>query len=731
MTDRREFLKLMATGTGALVIGIDLPWALAAPDRPFQPSAWLRVDEDGSILIRVGKSEMGQGVRTSLPMILAEEMDADPDRVRIEQASPGPDFRNLGTGGSSSTMGSWRALRHAGAVARTLLVSAAAARWGVAASECRTAAGWVVHGRSGRRLAHGSLATDASALSIPEEVTLKPTSAYRLVGTPRRRIDGPDIATGRGRYGIDVRAPGMLYAAVARSPALGGAVASFDDSATRRVSGVRHVVQIDSGVAVVADHSWAALKGRDALDVRWSSGPGHDFDTDAHRAALREAVGAPGVTIRRDGEGRAAFAAAGKTLEADYDYPFAAHAPVEPMNATAHVKADGTCEIWTPSQTPNTVQILASRMLGIPPESVTVHITLLGGGFGRRLNWDYDTEAIQLAKALPGTPVHLLWSREDDTRHGHFQAASAHHLRAGLDAEGHVTVWEHREACSMHNTRGADPTKIDTSDPDQVRGSAWGVYDTPYHVPHFEATYRHVPIPVKIGPWRAVFSPPAVFARECFLDETAEAAGRDPIELRLEMLGAGRWPVPPRYEIEGEVIDRSRLRRVIDRVREASGWGAPVPEGHALGMAANFYHTETHIAYVVEVSLRPEAADPELPFHVHRVVCALDCGLVVNPLGARQQVESGIIWSLSNMKNEITWRAGVAQQSNYTDFPVVMLGESPDLVETHFVDSGRDDPNGLGEPVVCPLAPAVANALYRLTGRRVRRLPVRKADLRL
>lgn len=515
MTDRRGFLKLVAAGSGALVIGIDLSRASGqAPAGPFEPGAWLRVEADGSVLVRVGKSEMGQGVRTTLPMIVAEELDADFGRVRIEQASPGPDFRDLGTGGSSSTMESWTPLRRAGATARAMLVAAAAGRWGVAPGACRTASGEVIHEGSGRRLGYGALAGEAAAMTVPGEVPLKPRSEHTLVGTPRPAIDAPDIVTGRARYGMDVRVPGMLYAVVARSPALGGEVASFDGAAARRMPGVREVVEIDAGVAVVAGDTWAALRGRDALRVTWADGPGGDFDTDAHREALRRAVRSPGVTIRRDGRGRDGLARAGRTLEADYDYAFAAHAPVEPMNATAHVREDGTCEIWSPTQTPNTVQAVAARLLDVPREDVTVHVTLVGGGFGRRLNWDCDVEAVQVARALEGTPVQLVWSREDDMRHGHFQAASAHRLEAGLDAGGRVVAWEHREACSMHNVRGADPSRVDTSDPDAVRGSAWGVYDTPYHVPDFEATYRHVPVPVGIGPWRAVFSPPAVFARE-------------------------------------------------------------------------------------------------------------------------------------------------------------------------------------------------------------------------
>jgi len=730
VTSRRDFVKLLATGTGALVLGIDLSCSPeTGPGKPFSSSAWLRVDPDGSVRVRVGRSEMGQGVRTVLPMLVAEELDADPDRVRIEQAMPGPDFQDLGTGGSSSLMESWEPLRRAGATARAMLVAAAAARWGVPAAECRTETGRVLHDRSGRGAGFGELAAAASGLAVPADVPLKPRSAFRLIGTDRPRVDGPDIVYGRARYGLDVRVPNMVYAVVARGPALGDTVASFDASASRRVPGVRDVLQIASGVAVVADHTWAALRGREELEVSWTRGAGGDFDTDAHRIALRHAVGSPGVTIRRDGGGSAALSGAARLVEARYDYPFEAHAALEPMNSTAHVRADGTCEIWTPTQAPNTVQRAAAKMLGVEPEAVTVHVTLLGGGFGRRLNWDFDTEALELARALRGTPVQVVWSREDDLRHGHFQAASAHYLRAGLDAAGGVVAWEHREACSMHNTRGADPSRIDTSDPDRVRGSAWGVYDQPYHASGFEATYRHVPIPVSIGPWRAVFSPPAVFARECFLDEVAGAAGRDPIELRLDLLGGGKGKVPARYEIEGETIERPRLRAVLERVREASGWGGPVADGRALGVAANFFHTGTYIAYVVEVSLRHGAGEGDLPFRVHRVVCALDCGLLVHPRGARQQVESGITWSLSNMKSHVTWKGGIAGQSNYDDFRVVTMDEAPGRIEVHFVDPGRERPNGLGEPVVCPLAPAVANALHRLTGRRIRRLPVEAADL--
>jgi isoquinoline 1-oxidoreductase beta subunit len=660
-------------------------------------------------------------------MLVAEELDLPLERVRLKQASPGPELTDLGTGGSSSTMDSWGPLRHAGAAARAMLVAAAARRWSVDPDACRTEDGAVVHEATGRTLGYGELAAEAARLPVPGDPRPKPRSEYRLLGTPRNRIDGPDIVSGRARYGLDVRLPDMVYAVVARPPVLGGAVAGWDDRRARRVNGVLDVVEIESGVAVVAEHTWAAIKGREALDVRWDAGPHASFDTESHRAALEAAASEPGVTIRRDGRGRDGLAEAPRAMEAVYHYPFAAHASVEPVNCTALVEGD-RCEVWSPTQTPNAVQVLGSRLLEVPTENVTVSVTLLGGGFGRRLGWDFDMEAIRIARALPGTPVHLVWTREDDMTQGYFQAASAHRLRAGLDGSGRIVAWEHRKASTPHQARGV-PTPEQLRDPDWLIGSAWGVYDTPYAFPSFEASYAVVEAPVPIGPWRAVFSPPSVFARECFLDEVAGSAGRDALEVRLELLDDSDPDIEPTFTINGDRVDRRRMRAVLERAAEAGGWGRRAPDGRALGLAGNVFHTGTYVAYVVEVSLRPDAGPSELPFRVHRVTCALDCGLVVNPNAVRQQVESGVAWSLSNMKGQMTWRGGVALEDNYHQFRVATMAETPEVIEVHFVGADADRPHGVGEPVVCPFAPAVANALSRLTGRRVRRLPVRAGDL--
>jgi isoquinoline 1-oxidoreductase subunit beta len=515
-----------------------------------------------------------------------------------------------------------------------------------------------------------------------------------------------------------VRVPGMLYAVVARASQQGSKVASFDATKAKTVRGVRNVVQIPTGVAVIADNTWAAMQGREALSIKWTESPNATFDSRQHVKTLIAAIDKPALTIRKDEGGIAGFETAAKVVEALYTYPFAAHASVEPVNCTALV-TDDRCTVWSPTQTPNGVHTAAARITGLPETAVTVNVTLLGGGFGRRLGVDFDAETIEIAKRMKGTPVHLVWSRGDDMKSSYFQAASAHRLRAGLDASGKVVAWEHRKASTPHNARRV-PTKDDRVNPETVRGWAWGVYDSPYFVKDSEMSYAIVDAPVLIGPWRSVFSPSSVFARECFVDEMAEASGKDPIALRYELLSGDDT-----YTIGGENINRTKMRKVLELVAEKSGWDKPPAAGVARGIACNVFHTETYIAYVVDVRLRRDAPPDRLPFIVDRVVCALDCGLAVNPLGVAQQVESGVIWSLSNMKNEITLKNGAIEQSNYSDFPVVMIDETPAIIETHLVNSDDPRPHGIGEPVVCPLAPAVANALSKLLKKRVRDLPVK------
>lgn len=727
MSTRRDFIRLMAASGGALLLGVRFSRAGEFPTEEFRPNAWVRIEPDGSVVILLGKTEMGQGVQTALPMILAEELDADYASVRVEQAHPGPDFLHLGTGGSTSVMTSWDSLREAGAAARMMLVAAAAARWGVSADSCRTSNGAVTHPSTQRSLTYGELAPEAARQPVPESPRLQDRAEYTLVGTPVRRRNAPDIVDGRAVYGIDVRRSGMLHAVVERAPAFGATVASFDATAAKQVPGVREVVRIARGVAVVAEHTAAAIKGREALRVEWENASDAPFDSTAHAAALERATESPGVTIRRDGEGRAALSRVSKKLESLYRYPFAAHAAVEPVNCTVLVE-DGRCEIWSPTQTPNVVQRVGMGVLSLPDTAVHVNVQLPGGGFGRRLNFDFDWEAIEIAREMKGTPVQLAWTREDDLRHGHFQAASAHRLIAGLDDAGRVVAFEHRKASTPHNYYRPPPAEL-LADPDTVRGWAWGVYDSPYAFDAAEMTYAAIDTPAPIGPWRAVFSPSSVFARECFVDEIAQETGRDPAELRLEMLGANDASVPTTFEIGEDLVDRRRMAEVLRTVVRKSKWGTVPRDGRAVGIAGNVYHTGTYVAYVVEVSRRAGGAFGRLPFVVTRVVCAVDCGLTINPDGVRQQVESGVIWALSNMKSEITFREGRARQSNYSDYGVAMIDETPSEIEVHIVESDGVAPTGLGEPTVCPFTPAVMNALSRLVGKRLRSIPVRAADL--
>lgn len=725
MTTRRQFIKLVSASTGALVLGVRV--SLGDEDvQEFVPNVWLRIETDGSIFIKVGKSEMGQGVRTSLPMIVAEELDADFADVRIEQASPGPDFKRLGTGGSGSIVGSWNPLRQAGAAAREMLVAAAAARWGVLPESCTTEKSAVSHKASNRRLPYRALVADASKQPVPATPRLKKPSEFRLIGTTQKRLDGPDIVTGKATYGIDVRLPGMLYAVVERPPVFGSKAESFDATETMKIRGVRRVVEISRGVAVVADNTWAAIKGRNALKVKWSESPHAGFSGSALVENLASLVEHPGITIRKDGDGRKGFGKAAKTLHAVFRYPWAAHASIEPVNCTVLV-SEKECEIWSPTQTPNGVQAVAAERLGLPVTSVKVNVVLSGGAFGRRLNTDFDSEAIDIASALKGTPVHLLWTREDDMHHGHFQAPSVHRLSAGIDDKGKVVEWEHRKVSIPHNTRGA-PTEQELNDAATVIGLAWGVYDTPYSWPSAEMTYKGVYAPTPIGPWRSVFAPSSVFARECFVDEVAAAAGRDPFELRLELLGADDPSIPKSFEMDGDLVERDRMRRVIELLRQKSDWGKKLPAGRALGFAATV-HSGTYIAHVVEVSLAKQPRAGELPFKVHRVVCVIDCGIVINPDGVRQQVESGMMWGLSSMKGEMTFERGRAVEDNFHDFQVAMISETPPAIETHIMAWDAEMPNGLGEAVVDTIPPAVANALFKLAGKRIRSLPVRAADL--
>ena len=736
MTTRREFLR--STVTAGLVLAFELPdlHSAAAAAGPFEPNAYLRVAPDGLVTIWVTKLEMGQGVRTLLPMIVAEELEADWPRVRIEQATPGPRFKGieLHTSGSGSSSGSYRQLRLAGATAREMLIAAASAGWGVEAASCRAERGSVVHAASGRRAGYGDLAGAAATQPVPRQPALKDPSAFTLLGRPMKRLDGPAIVSGRTQYGIDVRLPGMLFASIERAPTLGGTLIRFDADAALRVPGVRHVVPVSAGilpgVAVVADDNWSAIRGRAALTITWGTRPGTPFDSDRYLAGLPAACAAASFEVRREGDATAALDAAATRHEATYVFPFQAHAPMEPMNCTAHVRAEAA-EVWAPTQTDVRTLAQIGKVTGLPASAIALHCVMMGGGFGRRLFADYAAEACEISKAIV-RPVQVTWTREDDIRRGYFQPATAERFTAGLDASGAAVALVHQTTSSdltiydIHDGRNiwtASSRPAKAADAYASDQSPWGAYDTPYEFPHLRVDCADVTSPVPVGPWRAVEYPSTVFGRESFLDELAGLTGRDPIALRLDLLPRDVKAIGP-YR-----IDRARLARVLERVRDRSNWSvplAPIPgRRRGRGVAVNVYHGRSHLAMVAEVSVADDFSD----LRVDRITTVVDCGIALNPLGVSGQTESGIAWGLSaTLLGKMDFAADRPVQGNYSDFEVLRIDQMPEL-DTVLLDSG-EAPAGFGEHAVPTVAPAVANALFAATGVRVRELPLTPAKLR-
>lgn len=718
---RRDVLRWGALSGAALVLGFrgDRPVAILprgeAPD-DFAPNQWLAIDAAGAVTIVAAHSEMGQGVRTSLPMIVADELGADWARVTVVHAHPGPDFPDMRTSGSGTVIGSWMPLRRAAAAAREMLVAAAAVTWNVEPLECTTEGGAVVHRPSGRRAAFGSLVERAAREPVPENPRLRPPDEFRIIGTRVPRVDAPAVVQGTATFGLDVRVPGMRFAAVARSPRFGGRPGRFSAGQARAVAGVTDVIALPTGVAVVAGNTWAALRGRDALDVEWDDADAAAGSSEEYVAALTEALDR-GKLARRDGTGLdATFANAARRMERTYVSPFYAHAAMEPLNCVAHVR-DDRCELWVGTQAPNQVQEAVAARLRLPLERVVVNVTLLGGGFGRRLDTDFVLEAVEVSRAI-GAPVQVVWSREDDVRHDMYQPAQVNRLTAAFDGAANVTACRHRVA-------GYSLTMFGPFDPDydpSTDGSPWGGYDSPYAFPSFECTLAELLSPVPTGAWRSVGYPAVVFARESFLDELAHETGRDPLDLRLALL-----PSPGTQRIGGrDLPNGDRLRRVLTVAAERAGWRESFVRDRdgrrwGRGIACNSYHGRTMVAQVAEVSVGEQG-----DIRVHRVTAAVDCGTVINPWGVEAQFEGGVCWALSAaLRSQITFRNGRTVQGNFNDFPVLRLREAP-VVDVITVPSELP-PTGIGEPPVPPVAPAVANAVFAATGQRLRSLPVRLA----
>ncbi len=721
---RREFVRVVGAVGGGLTLAVMLDGCRAEPAPggsagSFVPDAWIRIAPDGVVTVIVDRAEMGQGVSTALPMLVAEELDADWSKVRYEFAPANEAYYNplmkiQATGGSTAIRAAWKPLREAGAKARAMLVAAAARGWGVAPGQCETEPGAVVHRASGRRADYGSLVARAAKEPVPATITLKDPARFRLIGKPIARLDLNAKVTGRARFGLDIQPENALVAVVARCPVFGGTVTSVDSVAALQVSGVKQVVAISSGVAVVALNFWAAKQGRDKLKLTWAEGAAAGWDDAATDRELARALAEEGRVARKTGD---ATTPGASTIEARYDVPYLAHATMEPMNCTASVRNDGVT-VWVPTQFQSAPSYMAgggargvaASVSGMALDKVTVWTTLLGGGFGRRSELDMVREAVETSKAVR-RPVRLMWTREDDMQHDFYRPAARHHAIATLDASGRPLSWRHHVACQSilakfmppflpeWATHLAGPLKGGI-DPNGVEGVA----DLPYAIPSIEVRYHQARTPVPVGYWRSVGHTHTAFAVESFVDELAAAAKQDPLAFR-----------------RGLLAESPRHLGVLALAADKAGWGTPLPPGRFRGVAVH----ESFGSYVAEVA---EVEIVAGAIKVRRVVAAIDCGIVVNPDTVRAQVEGAIVYGLSAaLMGKISIAGGRAKESNFHDYPVLRMADMP-VIEVHIAPS-TVDPTGVGEPGTPPIAPAVANAVFAATGQRLRTLPFSLAGI--
>ena len=707
---RRNFLQAGAAVGGGFLLSLVLPVGADAEatdaDR-FAPNAFIRIGRDGRIVLVMPYVEMGQGTYTSIPMLIAEELEVDLGQVRVEHAPPdeklyaNPLLGVQATGNSNAIRGGWQPLRQAGATARVMLVAAAAKRWNVDPASCSARSGAVFHEPTRRSIKYGALAADAARMPVPEKAALKRPEDFKLIGTPAKRLDTPAKVNGTAVYGIDVRPPGVKIATLAQSPVFGGRVKSVDDAAAKAVKGVRQIVRLDDAVAVVADHMGAAKKGLAALKIEWDEGPHAKLDTRQIVAELEQATLKPGAVAESTGDVDKALAGAVTKVEATYQVPFLAHATMEPMNCTVHLRRDA-CEIWIGNQAIARVQAAAAKTAGLPLDKVVVHNHLIGGGFGRRLEADGAIRAVQIAQHVDG-PVKVVWTREEDIQHGMYRPYWFDRLSAGLDAKGMPVAWSNRFAGSSVIARWLPPGFKNGLDPDSTEGAI----DLVYNLPNFHVEYVRVEPPgIPTAFWRSVGPSHNVFVTESFIDELAAAAKQDPVAYRRALLD--KTP---------------RAKAVLDLAAEKAGWGQPLPKGVGRGISVQNAFA-TYEAHVAEVEVSNDGS-----VRVRRVVCAVDCGTVVNPDTVQAQIQSGIMFGVTAaLWGEITLKDGRVQQTNFDTYRVLRMNEAP-VVEVHIVKSG-EPPGGMGETGTSAVVPAVANAIFAATGKRLRKMPIDAAALR-
>jgi len=714
MVGRREFLKTGAAVGGGLLVSCYMPLSVAgagkagAAENQVALNAFVRIGADESVTVISSHSEMGQGIYTSLPMLLNEELEADWSKIRVEAAPVDkvynhPVFGMQMTGGSTTSPAEWERYRKMGALARTMLVSAAAQQWNVDASSCQVEKGVVLHRATGKRATYGSLANAASQLTPPAEVKLKDAKSFTLIGKPTRRLDTPSKTNGTAQFGLDVSLPRMLTAVVARPPVFGGKVARFDASEALKVPGVKAVEQIESGVAVIAERFWPAKVGRDKLVVEWDLGPNAGLSTEQMVRDFAEQAKSPGAVAKKTGDPENALKTAAKTITAEYDVPYLAHAMMEPLNCVVDLRAD-SCEIWTGTQFETVDRANAAQVAGLAPEKVQIHTTLLGGGFGRRANpaSDFVREAVHVAKVAKA-PVKVVWTREDDLKGGWYRPMWHDRFAAGLDGNGEPVAWTHTIVGQsiMQGTLFEGFGIKDGIDSTSVEGAA----DLLYGIPNLQVDLHTPKIGVPVQWWRSVGHSHTGFSVEAFLDEVAHAGGKDPYELRRKLLA-----------------NQPRMLAVLELAAQKANWGAKLPPGVGRGIAGHFSF-DSYVAQVVEASVAKDGM-----VRVHRVVCAVDCGTVINPDTVKAQMEGGIVFGLTAaLKTEITLKDGKVEQSNFHDYQMLRIFESP-KIEVYILPSSAN-PTGVGEPGVPPVAPALTNAIFAVTGKRVRRLPIRASDL--